>query len=275
MNVSPDEPRNTKAAAPTGADVVSDLHCVHCGYDLRGQPRTGVCPECGVNVKWSRIGALWQADPSWLRKLRLGLRLLIGMLALALVYAVTLAEEFQSARKFLVPMLLGVPMLGLAGMWLFTVRNSATLGRSEPGALRQTVRWASVVAWALATSLGLAGSQGILAWNGGILAVAGLLAVCLLILLVVFYLYLIALLDCLEWRQHSRVGLGLSLVAIALVVINVVTALALHESSETVCLFGMLLIFGPSALVFLLIDCIKAERRLTECLKTARDETET
>lgn len=38
----------------TGAMVIADVHCRGCGYDLRGLPAEGRCPECGLEV-WETI----------------------------------------------------------------------------------------------------------------------------------------------------------------------------------------------------------------------------
>jgi hypothetical protein len=35
---------------PPYAPVRRDVYCVTCGYDLRGQPMSGLCPECGTPV---------------------------------------------------------------------------------------------------------------------------------------------------------------------------------------------------------------------------------
>jgi hypothetical protein len=53
--------------------LTRDLHCVQCGYNLRGLPRTGHCGECGAPVEWSLAGGgLSFADPNWLERLRGG-----------------------------------------------------------------------------------------------------------------------------------------------------------------------------------------------------------
>jgi hypothetical protein len=39
-----------------GVTVTRETDCVTCGYDLRGLPRTGACPECGTPVLRSPAG---------------------------------------------------------------------------------------------------------------------------------------------------------------------------------------------------------------------------
>jgi len=41
---------------PAPADILVDLRCVGCGYNLRGLPVDGRCPECGTPVAASRPG---------------------------------------------------------------------------------------------------------------------------------------------------------------------------------------------------------------------------
>jgi hypothetical protein len=61
--------------------LATDVHCVSCGYNLRGLKRSGVCGECGVPIKYSLAGNyLSCADPVWVNRLRTG----AASLALAL-----------------------------------------------------------------------------------------------------------------------------------------------------------------------------------------------
>jgi hypothetical protein len=47
------------------------LGCFHCGYDLRGLPRKGQCPECGKRIALSEHFAAIPRMPLWLSGLRL------------------------------------------------------------------------------------------------------------------------------------------------------------------------------------------------------------
>ncbi len=61
--------------------LASDVICVFCGHNLRGLLPTGLCGECGQSVERSmRGGALANADPQWVDRLRGG----TALLALAL-----------------------------------------------------------------------------------------------------------------------------------------------------------------------------------------------
>jgi MFS family permease len=66
-------------SGPPGQFVETDVPCQRCGYNLRGLPRCGRCPECGAPV----IVALHEdwitlADPEWLRAVALGCKWILG-----------------------------------------------------------------------------------------------------------------------------------------------------------------------------------------------------
>ena len=50
-----------------------DIPCIHCGYNLRGLPGGGRCPECGTAMARSLRGDLLSAaDPHWLQRVSRG-----------------------------------------------------------------------------------------------------------------------------------------------------------------------------------------------------------
>lgn len=63
------------------------MRCRTCGYNLRSQPLTGVCPECGTPVyetaRTFRADDLVYADPNWLDKVLLGARLLVAAILIS------------------------------------------------------------------------------------------------------------------------------------------------------------------------------------------------
>lgn len=59
-------------------NVPDDVPCLGCGYDLRHQPVTGVCPECGYAVSTSVRRSLFYANRNWLGGIRHGGGWLIG-----------------------------------------------------------------------------------------------------------------------------------------------------------------------------------------------------
>ncbi|MFN3167012.1 MAG: hypothetical protein ACE37H_08115 [Phycisphaeraceae bacterium] len=72
------KPHNLRADA--GVVLETDLDCIHCGYNLRGQRTDGHCSECGTPIAHSmRSDLLKFADTRWLRGLKQGVMwVLIG-----------------------------------------------------------------------------------------------------------------------------------------------------------------------------------------------------
>lgn len=68
--------------------------CVQCGYDLRGLPHEGRCPECGASIEAARVErTLSNADPRWLWRLNVAAWLVpAGILSVA---------AFETSRELL------------------------------------------------------------------------------------------------------------------------------------------------------------------------------
>lgn len=63
----------------TSAKPFDEMRCVRCGYNLRGLPSDGKCPECGTPIGRSHRGnILAAADSSWLAGLCRGLMLVVA-----------------------------------------------------------------------------------------------------------------------------------------------------------------------------------------------------
>ena len=85
-------------------NVESELPCATCGYDLRMQPREGICPECATPVqKAVELAAIplrptWRdSDPRWRR------RMVAGAWVLVLVPLVAALDWFDLAARLRVP----------------------------------------------------------------------------------------------------------------------------------------------------------------------------
>jgi hypothetical protein len=104
-NIAPD------AALDYAGNIAEDVACRRCGYNLRGLPREALCPECGTLAALSaRSDRLRYADPRWLEKVLLGLRVAV------IAAAVGLTTFF--ARTFLI-------RGGLAGMLVEALVSAA------------------------------------------------------------------------------------------------------------------------------------------------------
>ena len=99
--------------AESTSSVSAGVVCVGCGYDLRGLPGDGHCPECGQeiaqSVRWSRLRwreapPLSASDPRWVREMSLGPLMVIAAFVLAIglalwpggVYVWTAAERLAA-----------------------------------------------------------------------------------------------------------------------------------------------------------------------------------
>ncbi|MCC6358324.1 MAG: hypothetical protein IT450_06255 [Phycisphaerales bacterium] len=153
-----------------GSDNLGDVRCRGCGYSLRGLRADGTCPECGRPVAFSTAPSeLRYGDPAWLRRVFLGVRLmlagwvLIGAGPLAVAYTL-LALNFgwPVSESIIVPTasIVGIGLLlFLTGSFLATAPNVWI--DFEARWLRKTVQAVSVasVVLAMPIALGLRASQ--------------------------------------------------------------------------------------------------------------------
>ena len=96
-------------AHDTGEMAVG-LPCHVCEYDVRAQPRDGICPECGASVAESlRVAAVplrpaWRdSDPRWRR------RVLAGAWLLALLPLMGVLDALKWSSRVPVPRILDLP----------------------------------------------------------------------------------------------------------------------------------------------------------------------
>ncbi len=171
---SPEDTRESRS-------VSNDLPCNSCGYNLRGLPSGGRCPECGTEVARSLRGDLLSvAEPAWLERLDRGLLYVtIGYIGV-LVSAIALPTISGLARLglerglgisipdvvFSAPVLIGTAaslifvLVGVVDLTTLDPRLSLT---EQPVALRRIVRGAAVAALLMAVlyySRKLAGTAG-------------------------------------------------------------------------------------------------------------------
>jgi hypothetical protein len=116
----------TAPPAPAPADEARALRCYRCGYDLRGLPPGGNCPECGLPIERSGVqgDVLWHAPPAWLGKLSWGARLVLLAPVLGYVYGAYLRRYVAFPwveGYFLAPA--AFPFMFAAGVWLVTARQ--------------------------------------------------------------------------------------------------------------------------------------------------------
>ena len=113
-----------------------DLPCIQCGYNLRGLDPESTCPECGASISDSlRRGLLALADPGWLRRIRLGMSLMLTALAVIVVPlggAHILLAMLDNVPHYLLALSILPSLLYFAGIWCFTMPDSIAGRATEP-----------------------------------------------------------------------------------------------------------------------------------------------
>lgn len=143
------------------AVIAADTPCVICGYNLRGLKASGLCPECGSPILRSTQGDLLQhADPAWLGKLLLGVRLKLWNTLLGLVFG-TLAGVAtmllgRGGPLIVAGVLAVASVLGVLAVFLITAQEPRTALSEDPVTLRKAVRLCVIVALVGQLSLQLA-----------------------------------------------------------------------------------------------------------------------
>jgi hypothetical protein len=158
-----DHPSAPAIAPPTsaaGAVLAEDRACVQCGYNLRGLPYAGKCPECGIPVQDSLRGILLQfASSEYLAKLNQGLSLVLNGILLMIILNVLsfFVGATGAGGSQIVLAIAGLQLLPsimiLLGYWKYTEPDPGFVGTELPGAARKIMR-ITVVVQAICTALG-------------------------------------------------------------------------------------------------------------------------
>jgi len=121
--------------------VSIDCLCKRCAYNLRGLPESGRCPECGTPVAMSIAGdLLCTADPQWVEKVALGLKIILWMILLS-VLAGILNIGIAMVVPGLEPLLtLAAACIGYYGVWLLTEPDPGQIGEGTNWTARRVVR---------------------------------------------------------------------------------------------------------------------------------------
>jgi len=140
------------ATLVNGADVVitTDVSCMICGYNLRGLMPGKVCPECGTPIARSLHGNLLRyADPQWLGKLLLGVRLTLWSILIMFAVAIigSIAAAAMSGRAALLIVSIAAMIghgFGLWAIFLITTPEPRIAFLEDTVTLRKAVRVCAV-----------------------------------------------------------------------------------------------------------------------------------
>jgi hypothetical protein len=129
-------------AAPT--QIIGDLPCRSCGYNLRTLATNGLCPECATPIASSLRGDLLrEADPNWLRQMHTGCKLEYGAIWAAWIsYVFLLPLPFSLYRTFAAPAAAAVMALGT---WMLASPDPSGIGEDRYGPLRIWARGLGIV----------------------------------------------------------------------------------------------------------------------------------
>lgn len=145
-------PMPSSMAVTNDGVVTSDTACRKCGYNLRGMPTDGRCPECGIAVAMSLQGDLLRfSEPDWLGNLRRGVNLILAGIALIVIMVIgEIAITMRGTSPLMVQSMatiggLFAGLLMIGGAWLLTAPDPSGVGEDKYGTSRKIIRVALLV----------------------------------------------------------------------------------------------------------------------------------
>lgn len=144
------------SASGASGVVTQSSACRSCGYELRGLPLDGACPECRYSIARSLEGDLLiNAPEQYLRRLHSGLRFILnailaqiifGVLSIFINVAVAPAGGGGNGITFLMQFCGLIISAALAwGYWQFTEPDAALRGMESTSAPRKLIRAAVLI----------------------------------------------------------------------------------------------------------------------------------
>ena len=139
---SPLQPDPVAQIIDASGAISTDVVCRRCGYNLRGLPPAGRCPECATPIGLSTSGDLLRfADPEWVDKLARGIRYILWGLVIAVLLRI-LGGVIAQLTEPLIGEALGFlgGLLGLYGAWLLTEPDPSGIGEDRYASARRVIR---------------------------------------------------------------------------------------------------------------------------------------
>jgi hypothetical protein len=164
---TPTAPPISESSAARQVDLSrDDVPCLNCGYNLRGLPSDGACPECGAPVQRSLQGNLLiYSSAGYLAALHRGLICIISavlaqigltvVLVIGVILSAAVSQSWQGQIQIWVNVIsIPIAALSLYGWWLFSAPDPAVIGGDTGGRPRQIIR-ITVIVVAICTLMSL------------------------------------------------------------------------------------------------------------------------
>jgi hypothetical protein len=138
--------------------LVADVPCLRCGYNLRGLAPDGQCPECGHLVHMSVLAwdedrrrmlpLLLESDPRWIRNVAEGAA--IALIVFVLMVTLAALPDWMYAwrttpRKWTLGIACTMVVLSWAAAWKLTVPEQVPVPERVREHARRTLRWSATI----------------------------------------------------------------------------------------------------------------------------------
>lgn len=145
--IAPQEPGTVAVALDQDGRLAEDVACRHCGYNLRGLALDGQCPECEMAIEKTLHGFLLRfSDPTWLKRLRSGLTLLIVAILIGIVLAIAWIAGivFWPSMIDPSPIVAGaIVLIPTAGLTIMQLVGYIFVTTAEPGSASNGAVWSA------------------------------------------------------------------------------------------------------------------------------------